>query len=79
MCLAVNMLQVVKRMRAFTEEETKTLYQIIADKDAPNSALVGAYLLLEQQLPAEMYFAKMEVSEQEEFAKYPIYRFWQKK
>ena len=74
----LNMLQVVKRMRAFTEEETKTLYQIVADKDAASAAVVGAYLLLDQHLPAEMYFSKMEPSEQEEFMKYPIYHFWQK-
>ena len=74
----LNMLQVVKRMRAFTEEEIKTLYQIVADKDAASAAVVGAYLLLDQHLPAEMYFSKMEPSEQEEFMKYPIYHFWQK-
>ena len=72
----LNMLQVVKRMRAFTEEETKTLYQITADKDITNAVAVGAYLLLEQQIPAEMFFSKMEPSEQEEFMKYPIYHFW---
>ena len=74
----LNMLQVVKRMRAFTEEEIKTLYQITADREASNSVFVGAFLLLGQQLPAEMYFSKMEASEQEEFMKYPIYHFWQK-
>ena len=74
----LNMLQVVKRMRAFNEEEIKTLYQIIADKESSNSTLVGAFLLLEQQLPAEMYFYKMEETEQEEFIKYPIYHFWKK-
>ena len=72
----LNVLQVVKRVRTFTEEEIKTLYQIAADKDATNAAVVGAYLLLDQQLPAEMYFSKMKVSEQEEFMKYPIYHFW---
>lgn len=73
----LNMLQVIKRMRAFTEEETKTLYQITADREASNSVIVGAFLLLGQQLPAEMYFCKMEATEQEEFVKYPIYHFWQ--
>ena len=72
------MLQVVKRMRAFTEEEIKTLYQITADREASNAVFVGAFLLLGQQLSAEMYFSKMEASEQEEFMKYPIYHFWQK-
>lgn len=72
----LNMLQVVKRMRAFTEEETKTLYQIASDKDVTNAVAVGAYLLLEQQIPAEMFFSKMETTEQQEFMKYPIYHFW---
>lgn len=75
----LNMLQVVKRMRAFTDEETNTLYQIVADRDASNSTLVGAHLLLDQQPLAEIYFSKMEEEEQEEFVRYPIYRFWQEK
>ncbi len=72
----LNMLQVVKRMRAFAEEEIKTLYQITADKNVTNAVAVGSYLLLEQQIPAEMFFSKMEATEQQEFMKYPIYHFW---
>ena len=74
----LNLLQVIKRMRAFNEDEQKTLYSILAEKDYPNSAMVGAYLWLEQQTPAEIYFAKMTPEEQSEFMKYPIFHFWKK-
>ena len=53
-------------------------HQIVAEKETPNSAMVGAYLLLDQQALAEIYFGKMEPDEQEEFINYPIYHFWKK-
>ena len=74
----LNHLQIIKRLRAFTQEETRTLYEIVAKQDAPESILTGAYLLLDQHIPAEMHFNKMQPEEQEEFTDYPIYHFWKK-
>ena len=74
----LNHLQIIKRLRAFTQEETRTLYEIVAKQDAPESILTGAYLLLDQHIPAEMHFSKMQPEEQEEFTDYPIYHFWKK-
>lgn len=74
----LNLLQVIKRMRKLNEEEIKTLYNITSEQDVQNSTMVGVYLLLDQQVPAEMFFAKMEPNEQTEFMKYPIYHFWKK-
>lgn len=72
----LNLLQVVKRMRELNEDERNSLYKIITEEGAQNSAIVGAYLLLDQQSLAKMYFDKMKPDEQEEFMKYPIYHFW---
>ena len=74
----LNLMQVIKRMRALNEDEKQLLYNIITEKDTPSSAMVGAYLLLDQQALAEIYFNKMEPDEQEEFINYPIYHFWKK-
>lgn len=74
----LNLLQVIKRTRKLNEEEIKTLYKIAAEKDVQDSTMVGVYLLLDQQVPAEMFFAKMAPNEQTEFMKYPIYYFWKK-
>ncbi len=74
----LNHLQIIKRLRAFNQEETKMLYEMVAKQDAPESILTGAYLLLDQHIPAEMHFNKMQSEEQEEFTDYPIYHFWKK-
>lgn len=74
----LNSMQVTKRMRELNADEQKILYEIVAEKETPNSAMVGAYLLLDQQALAEIYFGKMEPDEQEEFINYPIYHFWKK-
>lgn len=74
----LNHLQIIKRLRAFNQEETRMLYEMVTKNDAPESILTGAYLLLDQQIPAEMHFKKMQTEEQEEFIDYPIYHFWKK-
>lgn len=72
----LNLLQTVKRMRDLNQEEIRMLYRIISNKETPDLILVGAYLLLGEQVPAEMYFANMSVEDQKEFTQYPIYHFW---
>lgn len=75
---ALNYLQIIKRQRAFTKEETKQIYTIIASNDSSNEILVGAYLLLDQQEAAEIHFGKLSEEEQINFTSYPIYHFWKK-
>lgn len=72
----LNHFQIVKRYRELTNEEKKDLYNIIATPNIDNSILVGAYLLLDQLIPAKMVFSKMSKDEQNMFMEYPIYRFW---
>lgn len=74
----LNYLQIIKRQRAFTKEETKQIYTIISSNNSSDEILVGAYLLLDQQEAAEMYFEKLEEEQQINFTTYPIYHFWKK-
>lgn len=72
----LNHLQTIKRMRDFNEEETRVLYSLLDDGNSTKQVCVGTYLLLEQQIAAEMNFAKLTSEEQTEFKTYPIYHFW---
>ena len=72
----LNKLQVVKRMRELNEEETKLLYDIVECTTSSETELVGAYLLLDQSVPAKSHFNKLSEEQQEEFKEYPIYHFW---
>lgn len=74
----LNYLQIIKRQRELTKEETKQIYTIITSKESSDEVLVGAYLLLDQQEAAEMYFEKLEEEQQINFTSYPIYHFWKK-
>lgn len=74
----LNQLQLVKRERELSEEETKSLYQIVLGDNVDDAICVGAYLLLDQQKSAEEHFEKLTPEMQEEFKNYPIYHFWKK-
>lgn len=72
----LNSLQTIKRYRKFSKEEIEKLYSIVENKDSDESCVVGAYLLLDQQLAAEIHFARLNDEEQKIFKEYPIYTFW---
>lgn len=72
----LNRMQTIKRRRELNIEEIKTLYELVESRDTREDCLVGAYLLLEQQAPAEIHFARLSPEEQNNFKDYPIYRYW---
>lgn len=72
----LNKLQVVKRRRELNIDEVGLLYELVESKGISEAYIVGAYLLLDQQRAAEIHFKKLNSEEQEEFRKYPIYRYW---
>lgn len=72
----INRLQVERRLRPLNTEEVKELYRIVETPGTEEDILVGAYLLLEQQISAEVHFARLEKQSQEQFKKYPIFHFW---
>ncbi len=72
----LNRLQTIKRRRELNIEEIKTLYEMVENQDTREDCLVGAYLLLEQQAPAEIHYARLSPEEQNNLRDYPIYRYW---
>ena len=74
----LNHLQIVKRERKLIISELAELYKIVEDSTTNEDALVGAYLLLDQQAAAEIHFSKLTPEQQENFKTYPIYHFWNK-
>ena len=72
----LNYYQVIKRVRALRREEKKTLYKIADDKGASIMERVGAYLLLDQQILAEMCFEELDAEGKEMIKNFPIYHFW---
>lgn len=75
----LNLLQTIKREREINNEELKALVAIIENNATREDTLVGAYLLLNNQVAAEMHFDRLEPTEQENFKEYPIYKFWKSK
>ena len=72
----LNKLQIEKRERSLTKDETKQLFQVIETPGISEDFLVGAYLLLGQQVAAELHFEKLDKQVQEKFKKHPIFHFW---
>lgn len=72
----LNKLQIEKRERTLTRDETEQLFQVIKTPDISEDFLVGAYLLLDQQVAAELHFERLDKQLQENFKKHPIFHFW---
>ena len=72
----LNALQIVKRKRSLTKEEQKTIFAIAEDPNQSPEMRTGAYLLLDNQLAAEVQFGKIKPTVQKEFKSFPINRFW---
>lgn len=74
----LNYLQIIRREREFNIDEVKELCDIIADNSMGADIITGAYLLLSNQMAAEIFFEKMDIKLQETFKEFPIYKFWNK-
>lgn len=74
-CL-LNQLQTLKRFGPLNNTQIRQLYELIESSNQQEEILVGAYLLLDQQTPAEIHFSKLTEEEKTEFRKFPIYHFW---
>lgn len=71
----LNKLQIIKRKRKLNDTEKNLLYDIEESNSDP-FLLVGVSLLLDDMPRAKRAFAKLTKENQEEFMKYPIYKFW---
>ncbi|MBE6635990.1 MAG: hypothetical protein E7617_07330 [Ruminococcaceae bacterium] len=73
----LNHLQIIKRLRPLNEVEKQTIFKIVSNNQCSLSTLVGAYILLEQYVSAEIHFNNMPSAEQDEFKNFPIYNLWE--
>ena len=74
--MTLNYLQVIKRKRALTSDEANMLWDIVSANEASDECKLGAYLLLDQMVPAKRILDNLTEEEQEIFKSYPIYRFY---
>ncbi|MCL2561587.1 MAG: DUF4365 domain-containing protein [Rikenellaceae bacterium] len=72
----LNYLQIIKRERSLNKDEKRQLSIMSEDSNATEQEKVGAYLLLDNQISAEIHFEKIKPEEQELFRTFPIYKFW---
>jgi len=71
----INRLQVIKREREFTKEEIRELIAIVELKDTSHEHKVGAYLLLDNYLAAEVHLEQLDERAREVLVKCPIFKF----
>lgn len=76
----LNFLQIQMRKRSLTDDEEAELVKIAecvckGDKKQEYSLKVGANLLLDNQRTAKFYFERLGKEDQEQFRKYPIWKF----
>ena len=74
----INYLQILLRERDLNIEELKLLYAIVEHPTLDEKFKVAAYLLMKNQLAAELHFCNLNKEEQEDFKSFPIYKFWSK-
>lgn len=72
----LNILQIVCRERELNIDEIKQLCAITENPKMSEETKVGAYLLLDNQIAAQIHFDLLDKDIQEEFKKYPIFYFW---
>lgn len=75
----LNLLQIVRRERELNIEEVKQLCTITENSLTGEDIKVGAYLLLDNQMAAQIHFDILDKDIQEAFKKYPIFAFWKKR
>lgn len=72
----LNYLQTIKRERSFSKDEIRQLSEITEDVNASKQEKVGAHLLLDNKMLAEVHFEKLTKKEQDDFKRFPIFIFW---
>lgn len=72
----LNELQIQKRKRPLTMSEHIELMKIAESDKYDEESIVGAFLLLDNQIAAKQHFEKLDAERQNCFRTYPIYRFW---
>lgn len=71
----LNLLQLVRRKREFSDSEIEMLNSIINSDDQREDVLVAAFLLLGNRKAAFEHFSLLTSEEQDSFKQFPIYKF----
>jgi hypothetical protein len=71
----LNLLQIVRRKRELNIDEVKQLCAITENSLTSEDVKVGAYLLLDNQMAAQIHFEILDKEMQEAFKTYPIFAF----
>lgn len=69
----LNYLQIIKREDSLNKSQKRQLSIISGDSNATEQEKVGAYLLLDNQVSAEMHFEKLTDEEQVQFKTFILY------
>lgn len=72
----VNALQIIKRQRAFTEEETAYMESLLGSQDTGHSLKAAIALLLERYGEFDEHYRMMTKEEQESMRGFPIWKFY---
>ena len=72
----VNIWQTQKRMGTLTDQDLKDALQLAEDPSQEEVIRVGAYLVLENQLAAEMHFDRIPEEQRSLLKDFPIFRYW---
>ena len=71
----LNYYQILKRLPGLVEDDIKALKQLQLESNGNTLVQCGVLLLLEDKTSFDYYWKKLSEEEQDEFAKYPIYKF----
>jgi hypothetical protein len=74
--LTLNYLQIIKRERSLDTNEVAQLCEITESPKASEQEKIGAYLLLGNQVSAEVHFERLSDDDKRTFKDFPIYKFW---
>ncbi|WP_069997897.1 DUF4365 domain-containing protein [Cellulosilyticum sp. I15G10I2] len=73
----LNYLQLLKRKGELSDNQVDELCKMIQTPNQNTEILIGAHLLMDNQLIAKRYFNNLSNEEQKEFRKFPISKFIQ--
>ena len=72
----INYYQAVARKQLLAKSDMLKLQEIAENSSVDERIHVGAYLLLDNQIAAEIHFRKLDEETRQTFVGWPIYRFW---
>ena len=75
----INKMQIIKRQRALSDEETQQLNQILNTEDTDMAIRMFVHLLLDNQKKVDELFATMPEEDKKTLQSFPIWRFYKEK